>query len=86
MSNPDLYQLWLQRRRLPKTTPEIVDSVMDRVFAEHEAKLCSTARHPSVDRVLEWISLRPVAQAAVLALGFAVGLLRLFATLQFLLS
>jgi hypothetical protein len=88
MNNTDPYECWLEHKRAIPSSPELVDDVMHRVRAFDAAQHASTARQaPSrFQRLLEWISLRPFAQAVVIATGALIGALRLFATFQFILS
>jgi hypothetical protein len=88
MNNTDPYESWLEHKRAIPSSPELVDDVMHRVRAFDAAQHASAARQaPSrFQRLLEWISLRPFAQATVLAAGAVIGGIRLFAAFQFILS
>jgi hypothetical protein len=87
MNNTDPYESWLERKRDVQPSPELIDNIMDRVLTlDAEQRTAVTRPPPRIQRLLQWISLRPFAQAAVIAAGGIIGVLRLFAAFQFILS
>jgi hypothetical protein len=80
MNDIDAYQSWLEKRRSLESSPEFPKNVAGRI-ALYEQK-----RREILRRWLDWVSLRPLAQTAIIAAGLLMSAVRLMATLRILLS
>lgn len=74
MNAEDKYRAWKDRRREIRIADGFADRVMDQVLQDQRSRA-----RPGTDsqRLLEFVSARPVVKAALVAAGAAVGLLRM---------
>lgn len=82
MNSRDTYQSWLEARRSVGVSDGFQNAVMKRVSALGRGRRAPGALH----RWLEWVSVRPLIQAAILAAALLLGAARMVATLQIVLS
>ena len=85
MNNNDPYASWLEKRRIIEPSPEFTKNVLTQISLAAQKK--SEAKPGwQLARWLEWISLRPLIQAALVIVGFVAGMARLAAIFQIILS
>jgi hypothetical protein len=83
MNDNDPYQSWLEKRRNPAFSDDFSKKVVDQILRNEQAR-----RRPlpdpkwEIDRWLEWISLRPWMQTAMIAGALVAGVLRWILILQ----
>jgi hypothetical protein len=87
MNNNDPYQSWLEKNRNIEVSPDFSCEVMSRIYRYEQERGEGTARKPDLlHGWLEWISLHPAARAALIVAGLLLGVARLIASLQIILS
>jgi len=87
MNDNDPYQSWLEKSRNIEVSPDFSREVMARISGyEHERGEEATGKPGLLRGWLEWISLHPVAQTVLIVAGLLLGVARLVASLEFILS
>lgn len=86
MNNPDSYQAWLAGRRNVTVSAEFPRGVMLQISRGEQPPRAAMPGHDRLQRWLEWVSLRPLAKAALLLAALILGAVRIFVTLQIILS
>jgi len=85
MNNNDSYAAWLEKRRTVEPSSDFNKNVLTQISLVAQMK--SEAKPGwELARWLEWISLRPLIQAALVIVGFVAGMARLVAIFQIILS
>jgi len=74
MNAEDKYRAWKDRRREIRIADGFADRVMDQVLQHQRGR---PPQRRDSQRLLEFVSARPVVKAALVAAGAAVGLLRM---------
>jgi hypothetical protein len=85
MNKNDSYQSWLEKRRSTEISREFSKDVIDRISL-YEQKQRETKPGWEMARWLEWVSLTPLMQTALIIAGIVVGAARWIAALQIILS
>jgi hypothetical protein len=87
MNNNDPYQSWLEKSRNIEVSPDFSHEVMVRISGSEHVRGDGPTRKPDLlHRWLEWVSLHPVVQAALIVASLLLGLARLVVSLQVILS
>jgi hypothetical protein len=87
MNNNDPYQSWLEKSRNIELSPDFSREVMARISVyEHERGEGTTRKPDLLHWWLEWVSLHPVVQTALIVVGFLLGVARLVVSSQIILS
>ena len=87
MNNDDPYESWLEKSRDIEVSPDFSCEVMSRIYRYEQERGEGTARKPDLlHGWLEWISLHPVVQTALIVAGLFLGVARLIVSLQIILS
>jgi hypothetical protein len=85
MNENDPYQSWVQKRQRVVFPDGFSQKIVGQILRNEQA-----TRQPKPKRVLspwiEWISLRPIMQTAIIAIAFLAGALRLILILQIVFS
>jgi hypothetical protein len=86
MNNNDPYESWLEKSRDIEVSLNFSREVMARI-SDYEHETSEETRKPDLlHRWLEWVSLHPVVQTALIVAGLLLGVARLVVSLQFILS
>jgi hypothetical protein len=86
MGPDDSYSSWLDKRRSVEISLEFSKSVAVQIARDERNRRGARPRQEILRRWLEWVSLRPLAQMAIIVAGVVLGAVRLLATLQIILS
>ena len=83
MNDNDIYQSWLESRRSSALASDLSKKVVAQILQDQRATRVKQQRRKWViERWLEWISLRPLMQTAMILIAFVAGALRLAWILQ----
>ena len=84
MNKNNSYQSWLEKRRSTELSQEFSKDVLARISLYEQQR----ASKPGWDmaRWLEWISMRPVVQTALILAGLVLGAARWLAALEIIFS
>lgn len=85
MNNNDLYQSWLEKKKNVGPRADFSKNITTRIL-QYEQKKHTPKSRWEISEWLEWISLRPVMQTALITAGFIAGAVRLVLTLKIILS
>jgi hypothetical protein len=87
MNNNDPYRSWLEKSRNIEISQDFSREVMARISGYEHARGEGTTRKPDLlPWWLEWVSLHPVVQTALIVAGLLLGVARLVVSLQIILS
>ena len=87
MNNDDPYESWLEKSRDIEVSPDFSQEVMARISDfERERGEGATRKPDPLHGWLEWVSLHPVVQTALIVAGLFLGVARLIVSLQIILS
>ena len=82
MNKNDAYQSWLEKRKSTDVSSEFPKNVLVRISLYEKQR----AARWDMARWLEWISLRPVLQTALIIAGLVLGAARWLAALNIIFS
>jgi hypothetical protein len=83
MNDNDIYQSWLESRRSSASAGDLSKKVVAQILQDQRATRAKRQKRKwEIDRWLEWISLRPLMQTAMILIAFVAGALRLAWILQ----
>jgi hypothetical protein len=85
MNENDPYQSWVQKRRDVVFPDGLSKKIVGQILRNEQATRQPKAKWIS-GRWIEWISLRPAIQTALIAIAFLAGTMRLILILQMVLS
>ena len=89
MNENDPYAAWLNQRRAVEPSPEFAQKVLAQIALAPQKQRAPRPVWPWdrwLEWILDWISLRPLLQAALLVIGLVAGMARLAAIFQIILS
>ena len=87
MDKNDPYESWLEKSRDIEVSPDFSREVMARISGYEQKGSEGAARKPDLlHGWLEWVSLHPLVQTALIVAGLLFGVARLVTSLQIILS
>jgi len=87
MDKNDPYESWLEKSRDIEVSPDFSREVMARISGYEQNGSEGAARKPDLlHGWLEWVSLHPLVQTALIVAGLLFGVARLVTSLQIILS
>jgi hypothetical protein len=83
MNDNDIYQSWVESRRNSASASNLSEKVVAQILQDQRARRAKQQKRKwAIDRWLEWISLRPLMQTAMILAACVAGALRLVWILQ----
>jgi hypothetical protein len=81
MNDNDPYQSWLEKRRSLDVSDGFSKKIVAQIRRDQQARQRQNPNRP-IALLLEWISLRPLAQSAIITAAAIAGALRVILILQ----
>jgi hypothetical protein len=83
MKDHDVYESWKQEKRQIDVSQNFTDQVMSRVYQREQNKEKSLF---TMKKLIELISLNPLAKTGLVVVGAATGIVRIFIMIQAILN